>query len=494
MKNASYCWISISGLSFWFFLGFPFANYQESYGWLAQINTLDLSDFIFKTIGHYSSYRPLGQGAALFLYRFFGDSISSIQFFNYCITVISLFIIIIAIKEKRIITLSLLIAGSFFFSSFGYLFHLHGVFYSPLLLLIGSLIYYYEKPWASANIVRGFVLTIFVSLFHPFAICIYLFYLIGLSLEKRQFITPAQYVLVTSFIIMGLVTIKILVPDQSIHIDTKTMRGILNIYQSMENNLSLSIISFLLSALTLASIKTTVKLRKHLMIGIIFLSLLFYFKSIPIIFVWIISSLLKTIITRKWTMTFLVLVTSLFPLFTGIGSPHLIFLIVVVSALSIPIGGGDLEDKLLFINKSSSFAFTLILLSVFFLLKQDIHIPVISKLAHPLLSEKEKSFQLKNVVGWLMKSEYKGYGLNLVSSSSKTLKSGRIVTRKQKVPTTNDYLNSYLGSLRPSINEKAEKNETLYVCFGDYIIENAKLLYSVKGEYSGNASVFLPSD
>ncbi len=405
-----------------------------------------------------------------------------------------MFIVIVAIKEKKVAALSLLIAGSFFFLSFSYLFHLHGFFYSPLLLLTASLIYYYEKPWSSANIVKGFVLTIFVSLFHPFAIFIYLFYLIGVSLEKRQFIRPGQYILEILFVIIGLWTIKILVPDQGIHIDTETMRGLLKIYQSLEINPILSIISFLISALTITSIKTTVEVRKYLMTGIIFLSVLFYFISVPIILVWIISSLLKTIITKKWTMTFLLLVTSLFPLFTGLSTPHLVFLIVVVSALSISTGGGGLEDKFLFINRGSVFAFTLILLSVFFLLKQDIHIPVISRLAHPLFSEKEKSFQLENIVKWLMKSEYRGYNLNLVSSYPKLLKSGRIVNRKQKVPTTNDYLNSYLKSLRLSITKKNEDNKVLLVCFGNDIIENAKLLYSVKGEYSGDASVFLPPD
>lgn len=115
MKWKQYLPLSILGISFWFFLGFPFANYHESYGWVAQYNINTFSYFIFDTLGHYSSHRPLGQAIAILLYKSFNDSIIPIQLFNYCLTILSFLILTSVIKEKKSLSVILAIIGGFFF-------------------------------------------------------------------------------------------------------------------------------------------------------------------------------------------------------------------------------------------------------------------------------------------------------------------------------------------------------------------------------------------
>ena len=58
-KKSSYFFLAILGLSFWFFLGLPFASHRETYMWLAGAQTETLSQqFAF---GLSSTYRPLSQ-------------------------------------------------------------------------------------------------------------------------------------------------------------------------------------------------------------------------------------------------------------------------------------------------------------------------------------------------------------------------------------------------------------------------------------------------
>ncbi|MBU0579645.1 MAG: hypothetical protein KKA19_00570, partial [Candidatus Margulisbacteria bacterium] len=109
----------------------------------------------------------------------------------------------------------------------------------------------------------------------------------------------------------------------------------------------------------------------------------------------------------------------------------------------------------------------------------------------PLLAEKEKTYQLEEIITWLMQSEYKEYNINFVSEYSEKSKLKNRNRSSQRFPTTNHYLNNYLSSIRTA-NAKQENNKLLFVCFSNCLIENAELIYSVKGIYAGKASVFIP--
>lgn len=491
MRWKQYLPLSILGISFWFFLGFPFANYHESYMWIAQFNTNLLSDYIFQTIGHYSSYRPFGQASAILLYKLFSNSIIPFQLFNYGVIVLSFFILTSIIDEGKGLSIILTIIGGFFFIGFSFLFHLHGLYYSPLLLLISLIIYFYNKSLSLQNLVIVFIIVLITSLFHPYAIFIFIFYLIGLCIEKRKSLTVKYYLLGFSFILIGIVIINILVPDQTVHWEVLKIKKLLNIYKPLDKNLIMSAVSVLLSLFTIRSIKMDIKLKNYFSLGVFLLSVLFYFISVPVILAWFISSIIKMSKLKKWTMVFLILATFLFPVFTGFESRHLYFLMLIVCAYTVPINWEWLENKFYFIDGKKTIIILVCVLSLFLILKQDIHLPIISNIVQPLLAEKEKTYQLEEIIKWLRKSEYKGCNINFVSEYSNKSKTKNQNRSTERFPTTNHYINNYLNSIRPA-NAQQKNNELLFVCFSDCFIENAKLIYSVKGIYAGNASVFIP--
>jgi len=488
MKWKQYLPLSILGISFWFLLGFPFSNYYESYEWIAQFNTNSLFDLIFQTIGHYSSYRPLGQATAILLYKLSNNSIIPFQLFNYGLIILSFFILDSVINEKKSLSIVLAIVGGFFFIAFSFLFHLHGLYYSPLLILISILIYYYNKPFSSKSLIISFSLTLVISLFHPFAIFIFIFYVVGLYVENRKLLSFKHYFLGITFILVGIVVVNILAPDQSVHWEVKKL---LNIYKTLDKKLIMSVISVLLSLLTIGSLKMDIKLKSYFSLSILLLSILFYFLSIPVIFAWFLLSIIKVYILKRWTLVFLILVTFFFPVFTGFESGHLYFLVLIVCAYTVPLNWEWLESKLHFIFSRITVLSLISFISLFLILKQDINLPIISKIVRPLLIEKEKTYQLEEIITWLMKSEYKEYNIKFVSEYSEDSKTKKRKSSTQRFPTTNKYINDYLSSIR-SGNSPEENRKLLIVCFENSFIENAELIYSIKGIYAGKASVFVP--
>ena len=50
-RSAQFAFVTILGISFWFFLAFPFGNHNESYRWIAPLNDLGLTDWLTQGTG-----------------------------------------------------------------------------------------------------------------------------------------------------------------------------------------------------------------------------------------------------------------------------------------------------------------------------------------------------------------------------------------------------------------------------------------------------------
>jgi hypothetical protein len=166
--------LSIAGLSFWFFLGFPFANHNESYVWVVPLSRLGLLDVLSKPFGVVASFRGLGMLTAWLGYRLSGGSIYPQQVFNYLGAALAWLILFSAIKEKKLFAWESFFVGGVFFSGYIYLFHLHGVFYSPLLMFLAFLLALSisNNGVKTSWLVISSILAAITSLYHPFAILV----------------------------------------------------------------------------------------------------------------------------------------------------------------------------------------------------------------------------------------------------------------------------------------------------------------------------------
>lgn len=486
--------IAILGFSFWFLLGFPFANHNESYVWLVSLNKLGLLDVLSHKLQPVATYRPLGQATAWLGYRLSGGTIYPIELFNYLLAAVSWFILFLAIKEKKIFSFISLTVGVFFFSGYIYLFHLHGVFYSPLLLLIAVMFFLYNRSLSNNKLIVIPLLTIVVSLFHPFALLIFAAFISGLMIEKRKDITKKQFMVAGSFVILAFVLLKALTPARNLPLANKNVLGLLTSYKMVEVNIFVSAVGFLLSILTVASINIPQRNKVILIVLVTLLSLLFSSTALPIIIVWILVCLLKMVLMRKWSVAFLIIVTFLLPMITGTGSPTYSIFVLMVCAAAVPFGWSALENKLSFISNKFALVIFIFALVIISCLRLGVHLPVISELTNPILAEKEKTFQLETIVNWVIKSRYNEYKLTLNQSAPIPREADNVINRLHRPPTQQSCLKPYINSLRPRHHKDRNDKSRLIVCFGDEKIDNAEVIYVVRGKFAGNAIVYLPQD
>src|SRR3989442_4105965 len=92
--------VSILGFSFWFLLGFPFDNHNESYVWIVNLNRMSLLDTLSQKLEMVQNFRPFGNATAWLGFRLSGGSLIPQQIFNYLIALLAWLILFTAIEEK----------------------------------------------------------------------------------------------------------------------------------------------------------------------------------------------------------------------------------------------------------------------------------------------------------------------------------------------------------------------------------------------------------
>jgi hypothetical protein len=485
-----YAFFSICGLSFWFFLGFPFANHNESYGWIAQMNRMSVNILDVLRWSPAVNYRPLGSITAWLGFRLSNGSIYPQQVFNFIVAILAWLILYSAITEKKLFSWISFIVGGVFFSGYIYLFHLHGVFYSPLLAFIAILTGISVRNGCITNLRLAviFTLAILTSLYHPFAMLIYVAFTLGYFLENQHTTTRIQLAMGGLFLAVALVLVKILVPTQGSFLPSEWVLGLSTSYKLAELKSVFSIISWLLSVTTVLSLSTSWRVKVITSIIVTVFSLVFVFLNQPVLILWIAVCLVKTALLKKWSMVFLVASTAILPVATATGSPtYTVFVLMVCSAIipfrwSLSTIESDSLNKIVF-------AILILVCSVGVLLKSNIHLPVITELVNPITAEREKTFQLECIIRWWQASDYAQYRLVLCQSADNPVASTNVVNRQNRAPTSQVYLDQYTSSLTPLRNENIAGQ--LLVCFGDEKIAGVELLYTIPGMYSGQAIIYI---
>lgn len=485
-------------LSFWFFLAFPFGNHNESYAWVPLLAHSNFFDILTTKLGTTATFRPAGQLVAYLGFRLAGNSIWLVELFNFLIAVSAWAALAFFNKSWRVFSVVSMMVGTAFFSGYIYLFHLHGVFYSPLLVLIALTYWLYE----TSDLHEGWKDIIFLScslscsLFHPFALIVLLAFSLGLTVEEIKpfaFRQAARHLLMVGVPI--LLSLFLRSPNQA-SFSVDNLKGLLATFRSLEVNWLVSFVSVALVAITPLTFGSLTRRGQRILLSVsLFACALFLYLHLPCICLWIAICFIKMACLKKWTFAFLIAGLALVPALAPSGSPTYGVFVVMVCAVALSWGSEPLHFRLERLISPSVVVVGYVAAGLLIVIARTTpELPVISPVIRPLMAEKEKTLQLEKIVEWMQHSDYRDHRLLLAQDASNPVEDQlEPGARSGRPPTFQVYLNEYMSYLDGlTLAEYLQRKKVLLVTFGDTTVPGSPLLKQVPGSYAGNARVFAP--
>jgi len=485
-----YLLLAVSGLSFCFFLGFPFDNHNESYLWVVALNKASFWEALTRPIIKMESFRPLGMANAWLTYRLSGN-IYLQELLNWLFAASSFVVLFAAARNKIFFSLLAALTTACFFAGYVYLFHLHGVFYGPFQLYVALLTFIASrKTHLNAKmlaITAGF--TFIVAMYHTFALLVYCAFLAGYAIQIYKNSNKKQYIQIALAFAATLVLAKIILEHKEV-LSTKAMtNGLITSYTLTEINKVITGIAIIMSILAIAPLLKTTRWLIAACLATVAVSAVFVYLHFPVLLLWIAICVVKAASEKKWAMAGLVAATAVLPVGSGSGSPtYVVFVLMICAFLTAEDPRYTIRDSPA-INRLA----TLVVLLVFgclLLVRAGVSVPVVSLIAKPILSEKEKTQQLNDIINWKVKDiQYDSFRLLLYDSWELPVNAKNSITRANRPVTRQTDLDYYVDFLTGG-QHSADKPRVLYVTFGNQVPDGKEPVFSVKGKWNGNAAVF----
>ena len=121
-------------------VGLPWGPHNESFDWVVRLEQRSFWSALFDKFPSVLSLRPLGTGPAWLLYRLGGHDVALAQFVNAALALFAWGWVARDAPQPRCFGVLALLVGGVYFAGYIWVFHLHGIFYGPLLVFVAALI------------------------------------------------------------------------------------------------------------------------------------------------------------------------------------------------------------------------------------------------------------------------------------------------------------------------------------------------------------------
>lgn len=483
--------LSVASISFWFWLGFPWDNHNESFLWevdLAQARFTDL--FTSNPVHSVINYRPLGLLVAWSTFKLTSGEIWLQQIVNFVITVLSWAIACLASTNRQVFAVLSFVCGAVFFSGYIYLYHLHGVFYPPLFLFVSLLLFYQRQTvsldWKPALL--GLAAAAVTALFHPFALLIFVAYVVGVWLQCIKAGRPVRPAAAVFCIVVSLAVAFLLVGRSSVMGMDDPIDGFIWSYRMLTVNSIATAVGLFLAAIAGLSIGSSVKTRIACAGVALFATIILSWAGVPVVVSLVLISLGAALFEGRIALASLIAACAVLPLATGSGSPTYAIFVLMPCMVAIADGfkpmpvGRALQGFNLLVIVSTVVAFVA--------LQAGTNFPAARRLITPLMAERERTQQMKSVFNWLEANPEVSGELTLCNpGTAPSSQPDSSIDRRYRAPL--DIL-SFRYYVRSHFGQRLMNGQPLYVCFGGQNMPGTKALWVVNGEWAGPASVQSP--
>jgi hypothetical protein len=513
-ETLSYFLLTVLGLSFWFWMAVPFASHRETYWWLAKVGT---HNFAYAFTGISSTYRPLHQAATWLGFMFLDPKVfptnlfrqTLLQVLMYSTFVLAWWLIYRAAPERRVLAVAAFVHGGVFFSGYLPLFHIYGNAYVPTMLALGVLLLFHASPTFDEQEVRFAAVATLLVFWHPFTTALFVGFYFGYYVETFWQRSIARHVRALVILLVGMVAIlALLVVVPRLWTDTSSvlvqnaarpvatrLYGFLVGYRTNEVNGIASFVVYLFTLMVVFSTRIALKLKALAILILSIISVVFFMNGLPLLLVWLSACLIKLLLLRNWRLFFLMSTAVLLPFGGGIGSPiHALFAIIIATFVT-ALDWTQAEKSLASFIKpryviATAVGVTLVLLMV----RAGINVPIVTRVANPLLAERERTYQLEEVLVWLHDSDYCGHEVAFAENANLPIDSVEsAISRRNRPPAALEdvelFWRTALQCQKPEQRSGAAKPVVL--TFGGPEMAESMPVFKISGRYGGEAAVWL---
>jgi hypothetical protein len=496
-EKLTYFLLAVSGFSFWFFIAVPFASHRESYVWLAWARRESLTN-AFGLIT--ATWRPLAQLTTWLGYLALDPQVfptnplrqTLLQCCVYLLFVLAWLVIYSAAPQRKVFSLVALVAGGVFFSSYIHLFHIYGVFYLPVLVILALMLKFHADGDLKRRETLVASFAIILVLWHPFATAIFLGFYFGRYLSRLTKAGLQEHLKTWIILIVGATaTLAALFLSPRIQ-QTFNPLGFIATFQTNEVNWIASIVALLLAVITALSMDLDPKWKFLLSAIILIMGAGFWTAHIPLVLLWILVALYKLIYLRNWELAVPLVVATGLPYGAGIGAPVYGLYALVLAVFVTPLGWSSAEEKLRFLDYRYATAFMTALLLIVAGMRAGASVPLVSQLAKPLLVERERTFQLEHALSWLASSDYCTYGLAFAAPSGDPVDSiEEALTRRYRPPATLDEAAYYWDNNLRCQRGESKPDQLVTITFGGQELKNAGKIFDLPSSNAGAATIWI---
>ena len=484
--GAALALLPLAGIAFWFAVGFPWAPHNESYDWIVR---LDDDSFVQALTGRFPSVlgvRPLATGLAWLLYRLGGRGVALAQLANVAFALGAWAALAPLASGRGTWALLALGSGAVFFSGYIWLFHLHGVFYGPLLVYAAGLARAACRPAGVRTLAWAFAATAVAALFHPYALPLFAAFALGAACERPALRTRGALAAAALALAATAGLYLLLVPADARHPAGSPLAGIAASFGAIEVSPLVSAFAAALIALGLLARPRPAGARGAAWTALELAAIAAAIAALRgTTAAFALSMAVAAAARGEWTLAALTGAALLLPAGNPTGSPT-----YAVPALLLATAGLARAVRVPWrpppraANRLAAAALAALAL-VAAALRAGLPLPVADRLARPLLAERERTYQLAAIVDSLAAPRWRTHPARLVRDAwSPVEAAGR--DRALRPPTNQNHFATYLAHRRGTA---AAAGDTLVVAFGGERVPGVPA-FAVRGRWAGDALVF----
>ena len=475
----------MAGIVFWFLIGFPFAHQNESYGWIVALDRLGFLGALggFPEV---AGRRPVATGLAWLMVRASQGSIVPVELLNFALTLGAWWVAARASRSPRAFALFALIAGGACFAGYIFLFHLHGIFYGPLLLLVAALAVAARSGRIAERLPWWFALALAAALIHPYALAFFVAAAMAAPLEHPALRGPRALAGIAAAVALAVLAVRVLVPVRQMASPIAGLPALVTSYRMVEVHPLVSLVALATAALAAAlawpgtagrvvAVLTAaiggVLLRAHL----------------PVLPLWALVCLLQAATRGRWILAALLAAAFVLPLANPTGSPTYTIFAILLCAMITSWDAAPLEDKLSFLGPRAAWSACGAAIALAVAMRAGLPVPGIAPLARPLLAERERTHQLESLMDEFLRSPWREHPVRLYRAADSPVFSNNALERRHRPPTQELFFGPWVDWRR---GQAAVAGDTLLVTFGDDSLPGAQAVLRSRGRFAGEAVVY----